>query len=145
MADSFAKQISAALISRCAAIAGIGDTSIEPKAPSSITGFPAVFIDSDEEEKAARTMSSTGGSKTCELTVTLGVMTNDVEALAALWAVMKSIEDAIEASPYDLGVSGVLRPFVVGTKRLRFSDDNRVFGYGEVRVLVTYDQPYGGA
>jgi hypothetical protein len=145
MPDSLSKQVADALIARCAAISGIGDTDIEPRKLGSVGAFPCVFIEGDEEDKSPRTRAGSASEKTCVLTVTLAAYTNDSAPLVALYALCKAIEDAVEAAPINLNVEGVMHTFCEGGKRFRVSEDNRIYGYGTVRVAVTYNQTYGSA
>ena len=145
MPDSLHKQIADAIIARCAAIAGIGDTDIEPRKLSSVGKFPCVFIESAAESKAMRTMAAQSSEKTAVLTITLQFFTLSPAPLVSLFPVDKSIEDAIETLPFDLGVEGVFITKCEGGEFLRYSEDNRIYGYGKKRVAVSYNQLYGSA
>jgi hypothetical protein len=144
MPDALAKQVADAVMTRVAAIAGMGDTGMTPRDASMVSSFPAVFLFGDEEEKVMRTMG--GAQKTCTLNLLLGYYVADIEAYKALHNLVKSIEDALEASPFDLGVEGVFLVYVTDIKRHLLPPPlAHMTGFGECRVRVSYNQLYGSA
>jgi len=146
MADALARKIADAVIGRVATISGFGETGLLPKLPKNIASFPAAFVVGDEENKEPRTIGSTGGSKTCQLDLILVFYTKDLEAYKALHNVSKAIEDVVEAVPYNLAITEVVRPFVTNVKRFVSTDPlANETGAGEITIRVLYNQPYGAA
>jgi hypothetical protein len=145
MPDLLAKQIADAMIARVATISGIGETSIEPRRPENVATFPAAFVMGLEENKEPRNLGPMA-AKWSTLDVVIGFYVKDLAPLTALCALCKSIQDVIQATPENFGMTGVSRPFVTETQLFRagppLSDQ---LGIGHLTVQVKYNEPYGAA
>ena len=143
MSVSRVQLIAEALIARIAAVSGIGDTGLVPVPQTRISTYPACFLAGVEGEAEPGTMGG-AGRKDATADYIWVIYTRDVDAFLTLADVRKSINDAIETTPYDLGVDGVMRPFCKGFKLYNPATSTEI-GVAELTVNVRYVEAYGSA
>lgn len=141
MSTSIVQQIADALLTRIAGVDGMGNTGLIPR--SQIDTYPACFLSHVEGQAEPGTMGG-AGRKVCTTDFIWYFYTQDVDAFLLLADLRKSINDAIETTPYDLGVTGVMRPFCKGFK-LYNPTSEAAYGCGELTVSVMHTEAYGSA